>query len=184
MTDLVWLIPLFPLLGFATILLFGRRLGEPLAGYLATGAVFASFAATAAIYVDMLGKDAHDRADTVTLWSWVPVGELQVDFAFLARRARLDVMLTLFALLACVACWKILVDGDRRLFHIRDCDRDRDCDYDRGDDHYGHGDDDVRGHDCDRDHENAWTHDHGSDFQMASEGRPCRQESRNRRFRT
>ena len=56
MTELVWLIPLFPLLGFVTILLFGRRLGEPLSGYLATGAVFASFAATVAIYLDMLGK--------------------------------------------------------------------------------------------------------------------------------
>jgi len=94
MTDLVWLIPLFPLLGFTTILLFGRRLGEPLAGYLATAAVFASFAATVAIYVDMLGKDAHDRAETVTLWSWVPVGELQVDFAFLADE--LSILMCLF----------------------------------------------------------------------------------------
>ena len=37
-----------------------------------------------------------------------------VDFAFLARRARLDVMLTLFTLLAALVCWRILVDGDRR----------------------------------------------------------------------
>jgi NADH-quinone oxidoreductase subunit L len=94
MTDLVWLIPLFPLLGFTTILLFGRRLGEPIAGYLATAAVFASFAATAAIYVDMLGKDAHDRAETVTLWSWVPVGELQIDLAFLADE--LSILMCLF----------------------------------------------------------------------------------------
>ena len=94
MTDLVWLIPLFPLLGFTTILLFGRRLGEPLAGYLATAAVFASFAATVAIYVDMLGKDAHDRAETVTLWSWVPVGELQIDLAFLADE--LSILMCLF----------------------------------------------------------------------------------------
>ena len=36
------------------------------------------------------------------------------DFAFLARRARLDVMLTLFTLLALAACWQILVAGDRR----------------------------------------------------------------------
>jgi 4-amino-4-deoxy-L-arabinose transferase-like glycosyltransferase len=36
------------------------------------------------------------------------------DFAFLARRARLDVMLTLFTLLALAACWRILVEGDQR----------------------------------------------------------------------
>ena len=29
MTDVVWLIPAFPLAGFVLILLFGRRLGEP-----------------------------------------------------------------------------------------------------------------------------------------------------------
>ena len=34
MLDLVWLIPALPLAGFALILLFGRRLGEPPAGYL------------------------------------------------------------------------------------------------------------------------------------------------------
>ena len=36
MLDLVWLIPALPLAGFALILLFGRRLGDPKAGYLAT----------------------------------------------------------------------------------------------------------------------------------------------------
>ena len=41
--DLVWLIPAFPLAGFLLILLFGRRLGDPKAGYLATTMVFASF---------------------------------------------------------------------------------------------------------------------------------------------
>ena len=41
MADLVWLIPAFPLAGFLTILLFGRRLGDPKAGYLATATVFA-----------------------------------------------------------------------------------------------------------------------------------------------
>ena len=32
MADLVWLIPAFPLAGFLLILLFGRRLGDPVAG--------------------------------------------------------------------------------------------------------------------------------------------------------
>ena len=39
MLDVVWLIPAFPLAGFLLILLFGRRLGEPKAGYLATAMV-------------------------------------------------------------------------------------------------------------------------------------------------
>ena len=38
MLDVAWLIPAFPLLGFLLILLFGRRLGEPAAGYVAAAA--------------------------------------------------------------------------------------------------------------------------------------------------
>ena len=36
MVELVWLIPALPLAGFLTLLVAGRRLGEPLAGWLAT----------------------------------------------------------------------------------------------------------------------------------------------------
>ena len=32
MNDLIWLIPAFPLAGFLFLVVFGRRLGEPLAG--------------------------------------------------------------------------------------------------------------------------------------------------------
>ena len=36
MLDLVWLIPALPLAGFLFLLAFGRRLGEPRSGWLAT----------------------------------------------------------------------------------------------------------------------------------------------------
>ncbi len=94
MADLVWLIPAFPLAGFLTILLFGRRLGDPKAGYLATATVFASFAVAAAIYFDLLGRPEEDRQTVVTLFSWVPVGTLQVDLAFLADP--LSILMCLF----------------------------------------------------------------------------------------
>ncbi len=94
MADLVWLIPAFPLAGFLTILLFGRRLGDPKAGYLATAAVFASFAVAAAVYFDLLSRPEEDRQTVVTLFSWVPVGTLQVDLAFLADP--LSILMCLF----------------------------------------------------------------------------------------
>ena len=84
MADLVWLIPAFPLAGFLLILLFGRRLGDPKAGYLATAMVFGSFIVSAAIYLDLVGRPEGDRNTVVTLFSWVPVGTLQIDMAFLA----------------------------------------------------------------------------------------------------
>ena len=94
MAELVWLIPLFPLVGFATILLLGRRLGEPLSGWLATALVFASFAVSVAIYVDLLGMPEEERSDVTTLYSWVPVGDLQIDLAFLADP--LSILMCLF----------------------------------------------------------------------------------------
>ena len=94
MADLVWLIPAFPLAGFLTILLFGRRLGDPRAGYLATAAVFASFVVAALIYLDLLDRPEEERATVVTLFSWVPVGTLQIDLAFLADP--LSILMVLF----------------------------------------------------------------------------------------
>ncbi len=84
MLDVLWLIPALPLAGFILILLFGRRLGEPLAGWLATVMVAASFAVSVAVYIEMLGLDAEERSHVDVVFSWIPVGALQVDMAFLA----------------------------------------------------------------------------------------------------
>ncbi|HSP27094.1 MAG TPA: NADH-quinone oxidoreductase subunit L, partial [Ilumatobacteraceae bacterium] len=84
MADLVWLIPAFPLAGVLLILLFGRRLGDPKAGYLATAMVFASFASAVLVFFDLLSRPTEERATVVTLFSWLPVGTFQVDMAFLA----------------------------------------------------------------------------------------------------
>ena len=83
MNDLIWLIPAFPLAGFVFLVVFGRRLGEPLAGWLATGAVGASFLASVATFASLQSEAVSDRAYTVTLWEWLPVGGLQINFGFL-----------------------------------------------------------------------------------------------------
>ena len=84
MNDLLFLIPALPLAGFLVLVFLGRRLGEPLAGWLATAAVGSSFLVVVAVFFDLLGKDAHERALTQTLFTWLPVGGLQVDLGFLA----------------------------------------------------------------------------------------------------
>jgi NADH-quinone oxidoreductase subunit L len=83
MAELVWLIPAFPLFGFLTILLFGRKFGDPFAGWFATAMVFASFVASIGVYRDLLGMNEDDREHIENLYSWVPVGNLQIDLAFL-----------------------------------------------------------------------------------------------------
>jgi NADH-quinone oxidoreductase subunit L len=83
MIDLAWLIPALPLVGFLTILVFGRRLGDPKAGYLATAMIGAAFLVTVGVFADLLSKSGEERHHVVNLFSWVPVGSLRVDLAFL-----------------------------------------------------------------------------------------------------
>jgi len=84
MLNLVWLIPALPLAGFLLIFLFGRVLGEPRAGILATAMTASSFVVVVGVYLDLLSRTAEERHHVVTLFSWLPVGSLQVDMALLA----------------------------------------------------------------------------------------------------
>ena len=84
MTDLVWLVPLLPLVGGLVLMAFGSRIGEPRAGWLATIATASSFVVTVLVYLDLLGSPAEERSHVVSLFQWVPVGSLQIDFALLA----------------------------------------------------------------------------------------------------
>ncbi len=84
MLDVIWLVPALPLVGFLTILLFGRRLGEPGAGYVAAAAVLGAFVVTVGAFFDLASIDEHHREHVSVLFSWVPVSSLQIDMALLA----------------------------------------------------------------------------------------------------
>ncbi len=83
MIDVVWLIPALPLAGFLVILLFGRRLGEPKAGFLATAAAAGAFVVTVGVFLTLLGRDAHDRTVEKTLFTWMAAGGFDVKVGFL-----------------------------------------------------------------------------------------------------
>ena len=84
MLDLVWLIPALPLAGFLLLLVAGRRLGEPGAGWVATLASGGSFLATCLVFAGLLGEDEYGRHHVVTLFEWLPAGAFSVDVGFLA----------------------------------------------------------------------------------------------------
>ncbi|MGV9825083.1 NADH-quinone oxidoreductase subunit L [Gordonia sp. NPDC003429] len=101
--DLLWLLPFLPLAGAAILLILARRTdrwGHVLACAMALGA----FALGLAMFVGMLGRDVGDRAVHQSLFSWVPVGSLQVDFGL-----RLDQLSMVFVL---------LITGVGSLIHI------------------------------------------------------------------
>ena len=78
MLHVTYLIIALPLIGFAVQLLLGRRLGDPAAGGVATFFVGASFLVAVGAFFDLLTVHAPVRSFTQNLWTWIPVGGLQV----------------------------------------------------------------------------------------------------------
>ncbi len=74
MAHLTYLIVLLPLVGFAVQVLFGRRLGDPEAGVVATIFVAASFVVSVMVFFGLLHVNAPVRSYTQTLWTFLPVG--------------------------------------------------------------------------------------------------------------
>ena len=84
MLHLTFLIFLLPLAGFAVQVLLGRRMGDPLAGAVATTFVGASFVVGVLVFFALLGVHAPVRSFTQVLWTWLPVGGLHVNLGFTA----------------------------------------------------------------------------------------------------
>ena len=83
MLDLVWLIPAFPLLGFLLLVVGGRKLGEPRAGWLATLLMAGSFVASVIVFLGLVANHAEERQFSQVLFTWVPAGRFSVDVGFL-----------------------------------------------------------------------------------------------------
>ncbi|HUY63888.1 MAG TPA: NADH-quinone oxidoreductase subunit L [Acidimicrobiales bacterium] len=84
MLDAAYLMPLLPLAGFLVLALVGRRLGDPVAGWLGTATVAGSFVVACITYVGLLHQaPGAGRSFTQDLFTWIPVGGLQVKAALL-----------------------------------------------------------------------------------------------------
>jgi NADH-quinone oxidoreductase subunit L len=103
MTTPVWLTIALPLAGAAILLLGGRRTNA-WGHLLGCTASIASFVVGAVLFADMLGRDAEHRAVHDTLFSWVPVAGLQVDFGL-----QLDQL---------SMCFVLLITGVGSLIHV------------------------------------------------------------------
>jgi NADH-quinone oxidoreductase subunit L len=115
MVEYAWLIPALPLAGFLVILLFGRLLGDPKSGYLATAAVGGAFAVAVAVFVDLLGRSGEERTHVVQLWEWMPVGSLKVDLAFLVDPLSITMVLFITGIGALIHLYAVgYMHGDPR----------------------------------------------------------------------
>ncbi|MHB8440189.1 MAG: NADH-quinone oxidoreductase subunit L [Acidimicrobiales bacterium] len=83
MLHAAYLMPLLPLAGFVVLAAFGRRVGDPWAGWIGTTAVAGSFVVALITFAGLLGRSSGSREFTQNLFTWIPVGGLQVHAALL-----------------------------------------------------------------------------------------------------
>ena len=83
MIDAAVLIPLFPLVGFLTLVVFGKRLGDPLAGWIATTAMGGAFLSACITFAGLLDLSGEERHHVQKLFEWIHVGALKVDASLL-----------------------------------------------------------------------------------------------------
>ena len=113
MVSLVWLIPALPLAGFVLVLLFGKRLGEPASGWLATAMVAGAFVVAVVAFVGL--HNEPDHAYTQTLFTWIPAGSFTVDFGFLFDPLSSAVILFVTGVSALIHLYSIgYMHGDKR----------------------------------------------------------------------
>ena len=103
MTTLLWLTIALPLAG-AAVLLLGGRATDSWGHLLGCLTVLGSFVCGATLFVHLTGLPAAERVVHETLFSWVPVGVLRVDFGL-----QFD---------ALSACFVLLITGVGTLIHL------------------------------------------------------------------
>ena len=79
MLRIAFLIPLFPFLGFLVLVPFGRKLGNPLAGWLATVMVACSFVVTIIVFAGLFRLAPDHRLYAQTWYSWISVDRFRVN---------------------------------------------------------------------------------------------------------
>jgi NADH-quinone oxidoreductase subunit L len=103
MTHFTWLLVALPLAG-AAILLFGGRRTDPWGHLLGCATAVAAFGVGVTLLADMLGRDGADRVIHQKMFSWIPVGQLQVDFGLQIDQLSM--------------CFVLLITGVGSLIHI------------------------------------------------------------------
>src|SRR3982751_1195890 len=103
MTLPVWLLIAPPLIG-AAVLLLGGKATDAWGHLLGCATELASFIVGAVLFVGLVNQPAEHRGITEHLFSWVPVGQLRVDFGL-----QLDQL---------SVCFVLLITGVGALIHI------------------------------------------------------------------
>ena len=116
MLDATWLIPALPLAGFLILLVAGKRLGDPAAGWLATAMCSAAFLVTVLVFFDLLGLDgARPRTSRRTSSRGCRPAASQVNVGFLVDPLSITMALFVTGVGALIHLYSIgYMHGDER----------------------------------------------------------------------
>src|SRR5271156_1638742 len=103
MTHLIWLLVALPAAGAAILLLGGRR-ADAWGHLLGCATALASFGVGLTLLSDMLSRHGDARTIVQNLFTWIPVGGLQVDFGMQIDQLSI--------------CFVLLITGVGSLIHI------------------------------------------------------------------
>jgi NADH-quinone oxidoreductase subunit L len=118
MTHYTWLLVALPLAG-AAILLFGGRRTDAWGHWLGTVAALSAFGVGATLFAELLGRNADDRLIHQTLYTWIPVNQLQVDLGFQIDQLSISFVLLITGVGSLIHIYSIAYmaeDTDRRRF--------------------------------------------------------------------
>lgn len=90
MIEKIWLVPLFPLIGFLAVAFNFTRFKGNLSGIIASSAVFLSFIGSVILFMQLT---AGQEAQTVDLFNWIHFNNLTIPFSFLVDRLSVLMMM-------------------------------------------------------------------------------------------
>jgi NADH-quinone oxidoreductase subunit L len=93
MIQFVWLIPVFPFIGFLINGLYGKRLPKNVVGTIGAGVIGLSFALTVAIFLEFLSLPAAARPVEKVVFTWIAAGAFSVPIGFLVDPLALIMLL-------------------------------------------------------------------------------------------
>jgi NADH-quinone oxidoreductase subunit L len=109
-----WICLAAPLAGAFAITLAARSISRRTAAYLATSSVLVSFGGAVAAFVALLGRDAGDREQVSTAWTWLGAGSYHSGFSVLIDPLSTMMMLVVSGVGFLIVAYSIgYMDGDR-----------------------------------------------------------------------
>ncbi len=82
MLDLLWLVPVFPLAGFAVLSLFGARLPRGASAVIGVGSVGMSAILASSISIEFVLSPSGNHSYSQDLWTWISIGPFMPKVAF------------------------------------------------------------------------------------------------------